>query len=111
VIIAIGRGPPLQSLSGHFGCAIVRYKRLEQPGLRSHDPHVAIADLDPLGEHVKVLPVIGAIRIALPLAGDFGECPQFGGGDLGGNASEAMLARSASNYACAFSACISAILF
>lgn len=41
--------PPLQSLSGHCAYAAARHQRLKQLGLRSHDPNLAVRDLDTLG--------------------------------------------------------------
>jgi hypothetical protein len=47
-------------LSGHADCATVRHERLEQPGLRSHDPHLAVTDFDPLSERAKMVTAVAA---------------------------------------------------
>ncbi|HTR11909.1 MAG TPA: hypothetical protein VMI72_01320 [Roseiarcus sp.] len=52
--------PPLQSLSGHGVYAKVRHEGLEQPGLRSDDPHLALGDLDPLGERAEMVAAVAA---------------------------------------------------
>jgi hypothetical protein len=52
--------PPFQSLSGHCVCAAVRHKRLEQPGLRSHDADLAFSNLDALGERAKMVTAVAA---------------------------------------------------
>jgi len=35
----------------------VRYERLEQPGLRSHDPNLTFRDLDALSERAQMVAV------------------------------------------------------
>ena len=52
--------PPFQSLSGHHVRATVRHERLEQPGLRSHDPNFALGDLDALCERAKMVAAVTA---------------------------------------------------
>jgi hypothetical protein len=42
-------------LCGHCVCAAVRYERLEQPGLRSHDPNLTFSDLDALSERAQMV--------------------------------------------------------
>src|SRR5215475_11473384 len=49
-----------QSLSGHCVCAAVCHERLEQPRLRSHDPNLALGDLDTLGKRAQVVAAVAA---------------------------------------------------
>ena len=44
-------------------------ERLEQPGLRSHDPDVSLGDLDTLGERAQMVAAIAAAFETDALAG------------------------------------------
>ena len=61
------------TLSGHCVYAVFSDERLEQPGLRSHDPNLAFRDLDALGERAQVVAAIAAALKADALAGGLGE--------------------------------------
>jgi hypothetical protein len=45
---------------GHAAYATIRHERLEQPGLRSHDPNFTVCDLDVLREHTKMVAAVAS---------------------------------------------------